>query len=178
VYFISCKILGVEPGSDVETIKTAFRKLAKELHPDMNPSEKAHQYFIVAQNAYQYLLDHPYNKFEAELLLKQKNQVKFKPKVNFDQAIRYRPNPMSSKTLREILKSSLVARVIYSVFHVLFITVGIYLIYRPIYDFIFVPVDTRLTSYWAYFVLVFGFLFGLLITSIFLFTGIKFMRDR
>ncbi len=70
MYFVCCKILGVDPGSDLEEIKSAFRKSAKELHPDINDSEKAHQYFIVLQNAYQYLLDHPYDKNDIEFYRK------------------------------------------------------------------------------------------------------------
>jgi hypothetical protein len=178
VYFICCKILNIEPGSDVETIKCAFRKLAKELHPDVNSSEKAHHYFIIAQNAYQYLIDHPYSKVEADLLLNQKSRLNFRPKQSFDQAIKYKHNPLSNKTLREVLKYSLTARIFYIIFHLLFISIGILLIYRPVYDFFFYEVDFSKTSYWSYLILFVGLLLGVFLTTIFLYTGIKFIRDR
>jgi hypothetical protein len=178
VYFVCCKILGIEPGSDIDTIKSSFRKLAKELHPDLNPSEKASQYFIILQNAYKYLLEHPYSKMDVERLLRQKYTEKLKTKISFDQAIHYRPNPLSSKTLREVLKYSFTARVLYALFHILFITMGLYLVYRPIYNIIYYPVDLRINPFGAYFVLGFGFIFGIMITTIFLFTGIKFIRNR
>ena len=60
MYLFCCKILGVKPGADIETIKAAYRKSAKELHPDVSTSEKAHEYFTILQNAYEYLLNHPY----------------------------------------------------------------------------------------------------------------------
>lgn len=178
MYFICCKILGIEPGSDIDTVKSSFRKLAKELHPDLNPSEKAHQYFIVLQNAYQYLLEHPYSKLEVERLLRQKYEEKYRTKISFDHAIRYRPNPLSSKTLKEILKFSPAARFMYILFHILFITMGVYLIYRPVYNMVYYPVDARINPFGAYFVLWFGIVFGILITIIFLFSGIKFIRNR
>jgi hypothetical protein len=178
VYFICCKILGIEPGSDVETIKTAFRKLAKELHPDLNPSEKAHHYFIIVQNAYQYLLEHPYTKQDVAILLRQKQYEKYHTKISFENAIRFKPNPLSRATLSEVLKYSMLARILYALFHILFITMGIYLIYRPVYNLFYYPVDVKLNPFGPYLVLWFGLIIGVIITTIFLFTGVKFLRNR
>jgi curved DNA-binding protein len=49
------KILGVEPEADTKTIKTAYRKLARKYHPDMNPDEGAEAKFKEVAEAYQVL---------------------------------------------------------------------------------------------------------------------------
>lgn len=52
------KILGVERGSDQDTIKRAYRKLALKYHPDKNPNDKkAEEMFKVAAEAYEVLGD-------------------------------------------------------------------------------------------------------------------------
>ena len=34
------KVLGVERTADADTVKRAFRKLARQYHPDVNPDDK------------------------------------------------------------------------------------------------------------------------------------------
>jgi molecular chaperone DnaJ len=50
-------ILNVSPQATPEEIKKAYRKLARELHPDVNPSEDAHEKFTAVQAAYDVLSD-------------------------------------------------------------------------------------------------------------------------
>lgn len=49
------QVLGVEPDADSKTIKTAYRKLARKYHPDMNPDEGAEAKFKEVAEAYQVL---------------------------------------------------------------------------------------------------------------------------
>ncbi|MBX9850377.1 MAG: J domain-containing protein [Cytophagaceae bacterium] len=49
------KILGVIPNATVEEIKRAYRKKAKDLHPDKNKSQDAHEKFILLTEAYECL---------------------------------------------------------------------------------------------------------------------------
>jgi hypothetical protein len=170
--------LNVEPGADSENIKIAYRKLAKELHPDLNPSVKAQEYFVIMQNAYHYLLEHPYSKEEVELLLKLRQKKEQIAKIKFEHAIRFHPNPYSSKPLKEILASSALARSIYFLFHILFISAGIYLIFKPVYNIVYYNIDPRTNSFSAYLSVVFAFFFGIIITVSFLCTGIKLIRRR
>lgn len=181
MYFVCCKILGVKPGSDIKEIKSAFRKSAKELHPDINDSEKAHQYFIILQNAYQYLLDHPYNKEDIKYyqkIISDKAKERFAKSTNSNKLKRFRTGFVERYTLREVLKNSLTARILYVVFHILFLTTGIYLIVRSIFDIFFFEVDERTDFFSAYFVIVSAIFLGIVITSIFLYTGVNFIRRR
>ena len=52
------KVLGVERGADADAIKRAFRKLAREYHPDVNPGDKtAEAKFKEVSEAYEVLSD-------------------------------------------------------------------------------------------------------------------------
>jgi uncharacterized membrane protein len=99
MYFVCCKILGIKPGADEETIKAAYRKSAKEL-------------------------------------------------------------------------------VIYIAFHILFLFVGFWLIYHSAYDILFHEPYDKIHKFSAYFTVVFGFFFGIMLTGTFLVTGISFIRKR
>jgi curved DNA-binding protein CbpA len=179
MYFVCCKILGVKPGSDIDTIKSAYRKAAKELHPDLNHFENASQYFIILQNAYKYLLDHPFSEKEIELI---KKTAKIRQTINLKRVNYYTiiadSNPYVCKTLQEILAQSNIARMLFLFFHLLFLVTGIYLVYRSVYDIFHYPVDPWTPSVSAYLTIVFAFLFGIVITTVFLFSGINFVRRR
>jgi len=49
-------ILGLQHGSSVDEIKKAYRKKAREFHPDINPSSSAKDMFILITEAYEFLL--------------------------------------------------------------------------------------------------------------------------
>jgi molecular chaperone DnaJ len=51
------EVLGVSRGADDSQVKKAFRKLARELHPDVNSSETAEEDFKEAAEAYEVLSD-------------------------------------------------------------------------------------------------------------------------
>ena len=52
------EVLGVDKSADAETIKKAYRALAKKYHPDMNPGDKeAERKFKEASEAYAVLSD-------------------------------------------------------------------------------------------------------------------------
>jgi curved DNA-binding protein len=52
------QILGVAPGADKNAIKKVYRKLARQLHPDVNPGNKAaEEKFKTVNEAYQVLSD-------------------------------------------------------------------------------------------------------------------------
>ena len=51
------KILDIPRDSSAEEIKRAYRSKAKEVHPDVNNSPKAHEVFMVVNEAYETLSD-------------------------------------------------------------------------------------------------------------------------
>ena len=52
------KVLGVERGTDADGIKRAFRKLARQYHPDVNPDDaSAEARFKEISEAYEVLSD-------------------------------------------------------------------------------------------------------------------------
>jgi len=51
------RIMGLQPAATLAEIKGAYRKKASALHPDRNPSEKAHLAFQEMQEAYEMLSD-------------------------------------------------------------------------------------------------------------------------
>jgi tetratricopeptide (TPR) repeat protein len=52
------QLLGICHKASLDDLKTAYRSLARQLHPDLNPGDvDAHQRFITLNQAYQVLLD-------------------------------------------------------------------------------------------------------------------------
>ncbi|TIU94895.1 MAG: J domain-containing protein, partial [Mesorhizobium sp.] len=47
------EVLGVAKNASAKDIKSAYRKLAKEYHPDQNPDPKAKERFAAANQAYE-----------------------------------------------------------------------------------------------------------------------------
>jgi curved DNA-binding protein CbpA len=170
----------VNPGADEVTIKAAYRKAAKELHPDHNESTKAQEYFVILTNAYEYLLKHPYSDAELKVLW-QEEQLRKRRSERGPSLIRKKNMRMSRSenlSLREVLKESRTARTVYIVFHILFVFVGLLLLFHSIYDLFFHPRMEGTSFFSAYFTIIFGFFFGLIVTITFMFNGISYLRNR
>lgn len=51
------KVLGLATNASAEDIKQSYRNLAKQFHPDRNPSPEAHKQFVEINEAYETLSD-------------------------------------------------------------------------------------------------------------------------
>lgn len=51
-------VLGIGPGSSLSEIKKAYRRKAKEYHPDINKSPGASERFIEINEAYEFFISH------------------------------------------------------------------------------------------------------------------------
>ena len=68
------KILGVKPKASQTEIKSAYRKLARKSHPDLNPNSEAARQFAVLSKAYHTLIDPQERAYYDEQLKAQKNR--------------------------------------------------------------------------------------------------------
>jgi len=63
-YEESCNILGIPYDADKYQIKLAYRKKAKEYHPDLNKSPNATEMFQKINNAYEFLSDNNIERYK------------------------------------------------------------------------------------------------------------------
>ena len=62
------EILGVRPKADHDQVRSAYRKLAREYHPDVNPDPKAHEFMAQINVAFEVLSD-PVRRMEYDATL-------------------------------------------------------------------------------------------------------------
>ena len=68
------KILGVKTNASQTEIKSAYRKLARKSHPDLNPNSEAARQFALLSKAYHTLIDPQERAYYDEQLNAQKNR--------------------------------------------------------------------------------------------------------
>ena len=59
------EVLGVKKGATENEIKSAYRKLAKKYHPDINKEEGATEKFQQINDAYEFLTEANINKYKS-----------------------------------------------------------------------------------------------------------------
>ncbi|SNB29772.1 hypothetical protein NO004_530026 [Flavobacterium psychrophilum] len=79
------KILELELGTDIQTVKKSFRRLALKYHPDKNKAPDASQKFIEITEAYEVLNNdikkNQYDKLYAEFYKKKEQKTEYKDNV-------------------------------------------------------------------------------------------------
>ena len=78
------KILGVERGADDAEIKKAYRRLARELHPDVNDSQEASLRFRDVNEAYEVLSDKEKRRRYDQLGARWQHGAPFTPPSGFE----------------------------------------------------------------------------------------------
>jgi hypothetical protein len=68
------KVLGVKTNSTQAEIKSAYRKLARKSHPDLNPNSEAGRQFALLSKAYHTLIDPQERAYYDDQLRAQKNR--------------------------------------------------------------------------------------------------------
>lgn len=56
----ACRYLGITENAAEEEVKRAYRQLAKQYHPDVNIHADTREIYYKIQEAYEFLLSHPY----------------------------------------------------------------------------------------------------------------------
>ena len=104
------QILGVERSATQEEIKKAYRRLAKEWHPDVNPDPKAEEKFKEINEAY-YVLSDEEKRREYDRLLQSGDEKAYKDFMEYIQdfleRIRKAPKPKKGQDIRLKLELSL-----------------------------------------------------------------------
>jgi hypothetical protein len=152
-------ILNLSEGASLDEIKRAYRHLALQYHPDINPSPEAHELFIEISHAYEYLLEksmqenNPEQTYEynfddewAEILKEIKNESRVRA-----QKQREMRKEAERKRNEEFQKSGLydLSLIVRYLIHYLSVLLGFGLIVFPVY--ISVTQDKRAFFYLFYF---------------------------
>jgi hypothetical protein len=79
-------ILGIQRDSDETDIRKAFRRLAKQYHPDLNKSKNAQEKFIEITEAYEFLIIHGqrYKEELDEATVREQDNTDFRASEEFD----------------------------------------------------------------------------------------------
>lgn len=75
------KILGVSPNASPEAIKQAYRKKARQYHPDVNPAPDAEKRFQEIAEAYRVLSDDKSRQAYLLTLIKQRRLIRQKTRI-------------------------------------------------------------------------------------------------
>src|SRR5579859_6504498 len=103
------EVLGVKPDASTDDIRKAFRKLAKELHPDINPGKPEAEMRFKQVTAAHDLLSDPekrarYDRGEIDESGAERPRYSYRPHAEGAQGWKYQPNgEMNPEDLEDIL---------------------------------------------------------------------------
>ncbi len=122
--------LGLSPGATVGEIKKAFRTLALQYHPDINPNQEAKRNFQQIADAYEYLLTH-----HKSGLAQAYAQASVQYQAHFEQIYQNQPPPPSESIVEPSpskASPTAVHRVVFTLLNLLSVTVSLFFIGLPV----------------------------------------------
>lgn len=135
-------ILGLNRGCSVQEIKKAYRRKAREFHPDINPSPSAKDTFIMITEAYEFLLTYSqraardseaYDKAMEEWKRYRQARARYKARVYSQTTYARFRNTNFYKTTRIFDVTTIIFSLIISIMVLAFAVIGyIYRIHHPI----------------------------------------------
>ncbi len=169
-----CQILGVEPGANLGVIKQAYRKKAKLMHPDMSDSPEAHQNFLMLNKAYEYLVQYHELirdiKISTYTIVKKTAPIKKKKYYGYQKQVIHK-NKVSYRHIN--ILESLPGRIIFIFFHIVFLLIGIHMTIYPFIGLQQLHIQNKFALVSPLFTAVFSVIFGCIIITIFIFSGVR-----
>lgn len=144
------EILGLSPGASEEEIRKAYRKKAKQFHPDINKSPDASSKFVMIKKAYEALTNpaftaqslnrNPMSSFEAYMAWKrmQQERAEYEARMRHQEFIRNRARFRSSPWYYPAMAFAYFAVTISYLFGATLILVSAYVIHKTHIAFVFV----------------------------------------
>ena len=104
------RVLGLKQGASDDEIRKAYRKKAMEYHPDRNNSPDSQEMFIRINEAYEYLISHPFrrNITEDEVLRNYQAWIEYRRAESRKRAEAYAKASYKEFTKSTIYKSATV----------------------------------------------------------------------
>src|SRR5579863_11700 len=101
------EVLGLKPGATADEIRKAYRKLAKEFHPDLNPGKPAAEARFKAISAANDILSDPekrarYDRGEIDEMGVERPRTYYRPYAEGAQGRKYGPEEMDLGDLDDL----------------------------------------------------------------------------
>lgn len=133
-------ILGLPTSATPEEIKKAYRRLAKEYHPDRNPSPDAAARFIQINEAYEFLSDDNRRKYHSQRqTMSREEELRrervYREWVRQQASARARAKAHAQANYEDFANSPIyrTAKAISKFYNYLFLTLGLIMISTPVF---------------------------------------------
>lgn len=134
------EILGVPHNANKELIVSAFRKLAKEYHPDRNKNPNASKIFVEIYEAYKILSDDNKRKLYDETIFVKKTDDFSKEYEDYVKKAQYEGNTLSKQKYRKVVyhvfssvKKGFLQTIVFIFYTIIYLLVELLLRYGPIF---------------------------------------------
>jgi hypothetical protein len=188
MYNTYCKILGVKPNSSTAELKRAYRQKAKLLHPDINPSPDAHSEFIKTKQAFEFI-----QKYRTCQALYRRRMSYYREKARtspqyksyyYREQTKYRMSRenawriYNSRKYKVNFLATLFGKIIFFVFHIMFLFIGFYILIYPLIHTIRYGVDQDKTLIGTIITIMCAMLFGSVMIFMIAISGLSYNSSK